>query len=105
MRRSWLIVGLLASIPSESRRAPPTNQNPLIEHALQPLQQRWLDGVVEDRLSAGHYVYLRLRHTDGTKTWLVSLETTTPKTTAVRALVIGSAERFHSRRLRRDFSP
>jgi hypothetical protein len=82
-----------------------TSPNPFVEHALPMRERRWLDGTVDQRLAAGPYVYLRLRESDGSEAWLVSLRATTPKEDRVRALVLGQAEHFHSSRLQRDFTP
>jgi hypothetical protein len=79
--------------------------NPFIEHALPTRERRWLHGTVDERLAAGPYVYLRLRESDGSEAWLVSLKATTPKQDHVRALVLGQAHHFHSARLQRDFEP
>jgi hypothetical protein len=84
------------------RSAPP---NPFVAHALSADQHVWRQGEVIERVSAGPYVYLRLRERDGRSSWLVSLRATTPAADHVRALVVGQAERFHSRRLGREFSP
>jgi hypothetical protein len=78
--------------------------NPLLTHALAASDHHWISGDVETRLHAGHYTYLRLRG-PGNPAWIVSLSATTPDASRVRALVIGRAEHFHSRRLQRDFSP
>jgi hypothetical protein len=79
--------------------------NPFAAHALPAEQHAWRKGDVIERVSAGPYVYLRLRERDGRVIWLVSLRATTPTADHVRALVVGQAKRFHSRRLGRDFSP
>jgi len=68
-------------------------------------ERRWLTGRVLERIAAGPYVYLRLHATSGEQAWLVSLRATTPADAKVRALVVGRAERFESRRLSREFSP
>jgi hypothetical protein len=117
MSRSLLLIALLAcnvACNGAPRPAPPsaaarverrTASNPLIEHALPPEQQTWLDGEVEESIPAGSYVYLRVRAGDRPPVWVVSLAITTPKSPRVRVLVLGSADRFTSRRLGRDFSP
>lgn len=79
--------------------------NPLSSHALRSSERHWQTGEVVERLETGPYTYLRLREPDGHAEWFVSLRATTPADTHVRALVIGRAERFHSRRLGREFSP
>jgi hypothetical protein len=90
---------LPASTAAQSR------SNPLVAYGLDASERHWFEGVVVTRLAAGQYVYLRLRDATGAETWLVSLAATTPATARVRALAIGRAEHFHSRRLDRDFSP
>jgi hypothetical protein len=79
--------------------------NPFLAHALPSEQRSWIEGRVLERLSAGHYVYLRVGRATGDSSWLVSLAATTPRGEQVRALVLGRAQHFHSRRLARDFSP
>jgi hypothetical protein len=79
--------------------------NPFAAYALPSELHTWRQGEVIERVSAGPYVYLRLREIDGRSSWLVSLRATTPSADHVRALVVGQAERFHSRRLGREFSP
>ena len=98
---------LAISHASPLRAAAESSQpgNPFSQHVLPAEQRRWIRGSVVGRLEAGSYVYLRLRELDGAETWLVSLALATPRRERVRALVLGRAERFHSRRLERDFSP
>jgi hypothetical protein len=98
-----LTLSLSACGSSDADRSTPPN--PFVAHALPMEQHAWRDGDVIERVSAGPYVYLRLRERDGRSSWLVSLRATTPTADHVRALVVGRAERFHSRRLGREFSP
>lgn len=91
--------------PVLPQRTPSASPNPFIEHTLPSRERRWLHGSVEERLAAGPYVYLRLRESDGSEAWLVSLKATTPRGERVRALVLGQADHFHSARLKRDFEP
>jgi hypothetical protein len=79
--------------------------HPFASHALRSQERRWLSGEVQERVAAGPYVYLRLRQPSGQLDWLVSLRATTPADASVRAFVVGRAEKFHSPRLGRDFSP
>jgi hypothetical protein len=79
--------------------------NPYLQHALSSAARSWRDGEIVERLAAGPYLYLRLREAGGGSVWLVSLRATTPPSSRVRALVLGRAERFQSRRLAREFSP
>jgi hypothetical protein len=98
-----LMLSLWACGSREPDRSAPAN--PFAAHALPAEQRVWRQGEVIERVSAGPYVYLRLRESQGRSSWLVSLRATTPTADHVRALVVGRAERFHSRRLGRDFSP
>jgi hypothetical protein len=84
---------------------PQSGSSPLLTYALEASARHAIEGIVETRIVAGDYVYLRLRSSNGEQQWLVSLAATTPAESRVRALVIGRAEHFHSRRLDRDFSP
>jgi hypothetical protein len=79
--------------------------NPMRRHALPEGQQTWLEGVVDQSIRAGSYVYLKIRAPDRLPVWVASLAITTPATPNVRVLVLGRAEHFTSRRLARDFSP
>lgn len=80
--------------------------NPFAAHALAPEQRRWIEGSVKETLPAGSYVYVRVTTAEG-DVWVASLSATMPEPPPerVRVLVVGSADRFHSRRLGRDFSP
>jgi hypothetical protein len=82
-------------------------QNPFATHALDPEERVWLEGSVEETLPAGSYVYFRVRSDDATSLWVATLAATAPSPPLgrVRVLVLGRADRFHSRRLARDFSP
>jgi hypothetical protein len=91
--------------PVMPQRTAAASPNPFVEHVLPSRERRWLHGTVDERLAAGPYVYLRLRESDGSKAWLVSLKATTPNEDHVRALVLGQADHFHSARLKRDFEP
>lgn len=79
--------------------------HPFAQHALPETSRHWIEGHVEERVLAGSYVYLRLRETSGSDSWLVTLRATAPSASDVRALVVGRAESFHSQRLGRDFNP
>lgn len=85
--------------------APSATRNPFAQHALAAADRRWLHGEVKERLSAGHYLYLRVEEPSGSSAWLVSLAATTPNSSQVSALVLGRAAHFHSKRLARDFDP
>lgn len=82
-----------------------SSPNPFAAHAVRSSERRWLDGQVVERLPAGPYVYLLLREPDGRAEWLAALRDLTPADSRVRALVLGRAEHFRSKRLGRDFSP
>lgn len=79
--------------------------NPFQSHALASKDQHWIAGTVLERVTAGPYVYVRLREDTGDSAWLVSMKALTPSAAEVRALIVGRAEHFHSRRLDRDFRP
>jgi hypothetical protein len=102
----FVMLTLFGSGVSEDRGdTRPLASHPYAAFALPKAARHWVVGHVEERVPAGPYVYLRLREPSGAKAWLVSLSVTTPMATDVRARVVGRAERFHSRRLARDFSP
>ena len=82
-----------------------TSANPFQAHALRSSERRWVEGEVIERLPAGPYNYLLLREPNGRSHWLAALRALTPAESHVRALVLGRAEHFHSKRLDRDFSP
>jgi hypothetical protein len=79
--------------------------NPLAQYSVGRSERQWREGEVVERLSAGPYVYLKLREPSGQLAWFVSLRATTPADSHVRALVVGRAQHFESRRLGRAFSP
>jgi hypothetical protein len=83
----------------------PASENPFQAHALRSSERRWIAGEVVERLPAGPYTYLLLRVPGGHTEWLAALRGLTPGDSRVRALVLGRAEHFHSKRLGRDFSP
>lgn len=97
--------GLRTQPPQLSAAHPPAPGNPFSEHVLPAAERRWVRGSVTTRLEAGSYTYLRLREANGAESWLVSLAISMPRQDRVRALVLGRADHFHSRRLDRDFSP
>lgn len=86
---------------SEPRPTRPTiaDGNPFSAHALPASERSSFDGVVEERIAAGPYVYQRI---DGQ--WVASLAFTTPPGLGlVRVTAIGRAEHFVSARLSRTF--
>lgn len=103
--RIAIVFACACSAPSSAEVASPGAAHPFAAHALRSQERQWLAGQVLERLSAGPYVYLRLRQPSGRLSWLVSLRATTPADANVRALVVGRAERFQSARLGREFSP
>jgi hypothetical protein len=104
MPRWPILFGFLLGCRGEP---PPGPENPLTEHALAPEARVWIEGSVEEALPAGSYLYLRLRTEEAAPLWVATLAATapTPPLGRMRVLVLGRAERFHSRRLARDFSP
>ena len=79
--------------------------NPFQAHALPSSERRWIEGEVVERLPAGPYTYLLLREPNGRSEWLAALRGLTPREPRVRALVLGRAEHFRSKRLGRAFNP
>lgn len=108
----WVLVAasFFAAIAGACADAPPpgaaASQNPFAAHALAPEQRSWLDGSVEETLKAGSYAYFRVRSAGG-DVWVATVAATAPPPPVgrVHVLVLGRAERFHSRRLGRDFQP
>lgn len=111
MKHALVALALSASLLSAEPPTPkpraetPSTQNPFAAHALPREQRRWLAGSVRERRDAGPYAYLLLEDSTGAAAWVVSLAVTTPRSPRVRALLLGRAEHFYSRRLRRVFSP
>lgn len=109
MRRWLVLLGFSLACRGDGPTAPASSErrNPFAEHALAPAERGWVEGAVEETLLAGSYVYLRVRTSATASLWVASLAATTPAPPPdrVRVLVLGRAERFHSRRLARDFSP
>lgn len=82
--------------------APPQG-NPLVTHAL--TRPETLVGHVVERLPAGSYLYLQLVDAEGATHWVATLRRTAPVGDDVSVTVFARADRFHSTRLARDFSP
>jgi hypothetical protein len=86
---------------SEQREA-----NPFVTYKLPVSGRSTFRGAVEERLSAGSYVYLRVRAEDEGDVWVASLAAATPLSAEeVEVRVLGRAESFASKRLSRTFSP
>jgi hypothetical protein len=80
--------------------------NPFVTYALPVAGRSTFRGAVEERLSAGSYVYLRVRTETEGSVWVASLAAATPRSAEeVDVRVLGRAESFASRRLSRTFSP
>jgi hypothetical protein len=80
--------------------------NPFVTHKLPASGRSTFRGAVEERLSAGSYVYLRVRTEAEGGVWVASLAAATPLSAeAVDVRVLGRAESFPSKRLSRTFSP
>jgi hypothetical protein len=92
MKGQIMVLALLAVLSVACRRreseAASRLSNPFLAHALPSEQRSWIEGRVLERLSAGHYVYLRVARAAGDSSWLVSLAATTPRGEQVRALVL-----------------
>ncbi|MRG97493.1 hypothetical protein [Polyangium spumosum] len=80
-------------------------ENPLLRYALGPSAKFGFTGRVEERLSAGSYLYLRVRDAAGAGHWVATLTSTASAADDVDVRVFARAENFQSRRLGRDFSP
>ena len=109
-RPSLLLATALSLASCDSRNAAATGRetaaaNPLEAHALAAEERRVVEGTVEEHMQAGHYLYLRIREPSGQRPWLVSLAALAPRQGRVRALVLGRADHFRSRRLAREFHP
>jgi hypothetical protein len=97
-----------AGAPAAPAPAPaPAAPNPLASATPVAGPAQALSGEILERLDAGSYVYLRVRPADaGAETWIVLpvLEAPPADATAIRVRVMRRVERFHSRRLGREFS-
>jgi hypothetical protein len=76
-----------------------------VRYALGQSARFGFTGHVEERLSAGSYLYLRVRDAAGAGHWVATLTSTASATDDVDVQIFARAEDFHSRRLGRDFSP
>ena len=98
--------GPAAGAPLPQAQAPAA-ANPLAAATPVAGPAQVLSGQILERLDAGSYIYLRVRPADaGAETWIVLpvLEAPTADATAIRVRVMRRVERFHSRRLGREFS-
>src|SRR5688500_792171 len=74
--------------------------NPFVTHKLPVAGRSTFRGAVEERLSAGSYVSLRVRTEAEGGVWVASLASTTPLSAEeVDVRVLGRAESFASKRL------
>lgn len=105
--------GPAVDAPPPPRTVPPRPATPagaagpFAATALAPARQFRVAGRIEERLSAGSYVYLKVRPTGApADVWVVLMTSSAPPTGAatVDVLVVARAATFHSRRLGRDFS-
>lgn len=94
--------------------APPVAASPVVASPVVAPSQI-LSGLILERIDAGTYVYLRVQPADAgaealaetlAETWIVLpvLEAPTADASAIRVRVMRRVERFHSRRLGREFS-
>jgi hypothetical protein len=101
-----ILVGLLDAPPAAAPHpSGPAAGAPVATPVVGPAQV--LSGAILERLDAGSYVYLRVQPADaGAETWIVLpvLEAPTADAAAIRVRVMRRVERFHSRRLGREFS-
>ncbi|QRK11080.1 hypothetical protein JQX13_14005 [Archangium violaceum] len=79
--------------------------NPLEHYTLEPSARFGFTGLVEERLRAGSYLYLRVRDPAGAQHWVATLSSTASAADAVQVRIFARSEDFHSKRLGRDFSP
>lgn len=89
--------------PPDSRRA--TAGNPFADSALSSGQRFGFSAVVQQRVRAGGYLYLRVRDDGGRTHWVATLGALAPERDDVSVWVMGRSERFVSKRLGREFSP
>ncbi|MCH9683336.1 MAG: hypothetical protein K0V04_18010 [Deltaproteobacteria bacterium] len=86
-----------AAVQGERVQGPPSGLIPPAEG------RRQLVGVIEERLPAGGYLYLRLQPEDGASQWVVTLGGSAGVGSRVEVDNLGSRRDFHSRRLGRRF--
>lgn len=79
--------------------------NPFSESALAASQRFRFSAVVQERLMAGGYLYLRVQDGRGQRHWVATLGALAPDDDEVSVWVMGRAERFLSKRLGREFAP
>ncbi|MDI1434600.1 hypothetical protein [Polyangium sorediatum] len=97
-----LAAGLSAAHTISSERRV---ENPLVHYTLGPSARFGFTGHVEERLSAGSYLYLRVRDSAGARHWIATLTSTASAAEDVEVRIFARAEDFHSKRLGREFSP
>lgn len=93
-----------ANKATTSQPSAPTD-NPFADSALQASQRFGFKAVVEERLTAGGYLYLRVRDLSGQHHWVATLKAFCPDDDDVSIWVMGRADRFQSKRLGREFAP
>ena len=83
---------------------PSRGHNPLAQLVRDVVDERPIEGRVEQRLAAGGYTYLALRTRAEEPLWAVTMGSGAPPGTRVRVRSMGHSENFYSRRLDRTFS-
>jgi hypothetical protein len=91
-----LITAVVALATPPPRPNPLTLATPVLEH---------FTAVVDERLKAGSYTYVRLHDAAGAERWIATLGATAPDTTQVTVDVFARLQRFESPRLGRTFAP
>jgi hypothetical protein len=77
---------------------------PLTTYLLPEAERLSFEGRVSERLVAGSYLYLSVERADGTRTWVVTLASFSPRLDSrVRVVAVGYAAHFNSKRLARTF--
>lgn len=80
----------------------PGARNPL--SLARPIDERF-EGVVEERLDAGSYQYLRVRDDLGAKRWVATLRRGASPAGRVSVHAFALADRFESKRVSHVFTP
>lgn len=102
--RAAIAVALLCGATWVFTKAQPRAHNPLGQLVRDVIDDRPIEGRVEQRLDAGGYTYLALRTTDDEPVWAVTMGNGAPPGTRVKVRSMGHSENFYSRRLDRTFS-
>lgn len=102
--RAAITVVLLCGATWFFTPARPRAHNPLAQLVRDVIDDRPIEGRIEQRLDAGSYTYLALRTSAEEPLWAVTMGRGAPPGTRVRVRSMGHSENFYSRRLDRTFS-